>query len=471
MKKSLILFFVLAGLTILSLPAAVIVTGNGKAKIRVTEEILSGNPDAAAGVTLTTATHWNGYLLWNTEYTVGEENSTKSELAFSTRSVSWDWEREKKATLQFGSSYDPFETDLFTVQEPGYFAYPKIAYDVVSRASGEEYSETVRIGDYYDVYPLSFHISGLSVNYGLYQNACAYLTRFFAIPTGEDRLTVKVYKTYYDNAFVSGEALAKTPDVTVADASAFGRNGFYYTYGLKDTQTQQGVDRGQNTGIFFFPYEPGQASIQLDPAKLEKICEFPPSMVPLQMRLDEEENYLYLTAKDADGYRLFIYRQNNGMALQQEITLKSGGQEGFCQTTLVPGGILLTWNDNSFSFVAEENGQFRHWCSGVFPQTAGEDPAQNPFPRENACFFDGKRLVLSAFENWQLLSVRLAVYDESGQVYCGRYHNSQEELPGLTPSNRIAPQGARIWAPHSSWSSGSKDPFVIPIRLSGSATP
>lgn len=455
----------------LSLPAAVIVTGNGNANIRVTEEILSGNPDAAAGVTLTVASHWNWHLLWNTEYTVGEENSTKSELVFSPEFVSWGWEREKKASLQFGSNYNSFDTDLFTAQEPGYFGYPKIAYDVVSRASGEEYSETVRIGDYYDVYPLSCHISGFSVNYGTYQNACAYLAKFFGIPTGEDRFTVKVYKNYYDNAFVSGETLAKSPNVTLVDASAFGRDGFYYTYGLEDTQTQQGVDRGQNTGIFFFPYDLNQTSIQLDMTKVEKICEFPPSMIPLQMRLDEEENYLYLMAKGTDGYHLFIYRRNNGMALQQEIALKSGGQEVFCQTSLVPGGILLTWNDNSFSFVAKENGQFRHWCSGIFPQTSVGEPAQNPFPRENACFFDGKRLVLSAFENWQLLCVQLAVYDESGQLYCGRYHNSQDELPGLTLSNRISPQGARIWAPHSSWSSGSGDIIVIPIQLSGGTAP
>ena len=136
--------------------------------------------------------------------------------------------------------------------------------------------------------------------------------------------------------------------------------------------------------------------------------------------------------------------------------------------SFVDGGVLLTWNDNQFSFVAEEKGAHRWWCSGVFPQTMGEldeEEVQNPFPRENACMFDGTRLALAAFENWENLGIQLMICNETGELYCGRYKNSQDTILGLAAEKRICPQGARLWAPNSAWSARKEDAVVMPILL------
>lgn len=69
----------------------------------------------------------------------------------------------------------------------------------------------------------------------------------------------------------------------------------------------------------------------------------------------------------------------------------------FCRFSFVDGGILLTWNDNNFSFVEKTEGRHTFWCSGRFPETMGQfgaEGVQNPFPRENTCLFDGKRWCL-----------------------------------------------------------------------------
>lgn len=468
MKKSLVLFFILAGLALLFLPAALIVADHGREDVTITQEVLSGNPDAAAGITLTTASHWDGHLLWDTEYTVGSGASARSKFGFWGKEVTWEWEREKSAALAFHASYDLLDTDAYSAWNAANFVFPKIARAVMYRASGEEYSETVRIGDYYDTYPVVFRIFGISANYGFYQDACNYLTKFFRIPAGDEKLKVTIeHSTVNKEYYFTGENVPDADNIAITNASAFGRNGIYYTYCLENPGSGECVERGQNRGIFFFPFsEASKSSVSPEWRKVENICEFPQEMVPLKMYLNEDETYLYIAARQKGEYFLLVYSLGHGATLQHQIALDCGESPGnFCRIRFAENGILLTWEDNHFSFVAEENGEYRQWCSGVFPETQTDGEAQNPFPWENACAFDGKRLALAAFENWRELSVRLAVYDEGGQLYCGRYQNSQDAERKISYGNRISPQGEVTWAPRSVWAKSHGIAMFRPIRL------
>ena len=87
MKKSLFLILVLAGLSLLSLPLAVAVIGAGEDRIVIAQEVISGDKEAAAGVTLTLKSHWDGRLLWEAEYTIGEKDGTTSAFEFSDSKV------------------------------------------------------------------------------------------------------------------------------------------------------------------------------------------------------------------------------------------------------------------------------------------------------------------------------------------------------------------------------------------------
>lgn len=468
MKKNLTVFFILTVSALLSLSIAFILAQNQKEDIVVTQEVLSGNPEAAAGITLVMPTHWDGHLLWDTEYTIGDEKSTRSKFHFSPQSVSWGWEQERSAELFFGdSSSNP-------VNSPDYgrplseFVYPKIAQALIRKIDTGSVTEIFCIGDFYDIYPLAFRINGCSVDYGFYQNACGHLTNFFNIPTGEEQFEIKGWKSYDHKYYFSGKKVANEQDVSIINASAFGETGFYYTYCLQNLQSMECVERGQNRGIFFFPYTKKSAySISIDLTNVAKLCEFPENTIPLQMKLDEKEEILFLAARENGEDCLLVYNLKDEPALQQKIRLDQVAHSGgFCQIQLVDGGILLTWNDNYFSFVAGENGEYRKFYSGFFPETSVGETAQNPFPRENACLFDGSRLAISAYEDWEHLSLRLIVCDEKEMLYCGRYQSSQDvENTFRSQTGSIAPQGARIWAPRSAWSSNAEDQIIAPLEL------
>ncbi|MDE7060477.1 MAG: hypothetical protein K2O71_02630, partial [Lachnospiraceae bacterium] len=66
MKKTLTLFFVVVGLIVFLLSVAPIVVDGKKEQVIITQEVLSGDPGAASGITLAIASHWNRHLLWNT---------------------------------------------------------------------------------------------------------------------------------------------------------------------------------------------------------------------------------------------------------------------------------------------------------------------------------------------------------------------------------------------------------------------
>ncbi|MDE7326853.1 MAG: hypothetical protein K2N63_11340 [Lachnospiraceae bacterium] len=492
MKKSLYLVLLLAGLSFLSLLVAVGIIRGGSSRVAITQEIVAGDQKAAAGITLSLASHLNGRLFWNTEYTIGDGGGIQSEFTFSSSRVSWGWE-QWEAGIYIGTNSNVFDKKTSMAQTASGFALPKISADVVGRMEGMEYVETVRIGDYYEKYPLVFRVWGSSVQYDSYSKAVGYLTNFFHIPTSQDRMEVYVKKysddKYAQIRYLRGTKVYDSQSVEIADASTFGQDGLYYAYTLVNTETGECVDRGQNTGIFYCPYQREGFGLRLDLNEMKKVCDLPEGMVLLALALDEEENFLYLALEGKEGGSLFVYQlgKNNvleedrmpeegmgweeGIILREEIALGEMGETGsFCQMAVVDGGILLTWNDNSFSFVARKEGQHRLWCFGRFPETMGEygsEGMKNPFPRENTCLFDGNRLVLAAFENWEDMTVRLVVHNEKGQLYDGRYQNSQDTEPGFAPGEGIVPQGARIWAPNSAWSMKKGDAIVTALKLEG----
>ena len=128
----------------------------------------------------------------------------------------------------------------------------------------------------------------------------------------------------------------------------------------------------------------------------------------------------------------------------------------------------MTWEDNRFAFIARENGQYRLWCSGVFPENVEKDSG-NPFPNEQVCLFDGERLILAAYENWYSTNVLLSVYDEQGQTYSGRYvHSGQEDMDaGYDFHSRIVPQGVRPGSPDFSMRMGigNNAEIVEPLQM------
>lgn len=469
MKKRLTLFFVVVGLMVFLLPAAFIVVDEKKEQVIITQEILSGDPGAASGVTLAIASHWHRHLLWNTEYTIGDTEITESKFTFSGKSVLWGWERKTNANFYFGTAKSALENGKNSSATCTESAFPKIAGKVAYRNRDNKYSEIVSIAEYYKVYPLIFRVEGNMAKYHCDRDTTEYLSEFFHISPGRDRLEVTVEKNSDGRpSLVQQKIVREDSSVFLVNLSAEAEEGIYYTYRLEAGNCEENIDRGQNTGIFFIPYRGEEEARQIELLQMKKSCELLSDVVPLELKLNKSGDILYLAAKNKGGYSLFVYQLDGGVHLKQEVFLENiQDTSSYCQMNPVDGGVLLTWNDNQFSFVAEEEGQYFWWCGGIFPQTMGEmseEGVQNPFPRENVLSFDGTRLVLAAFENWENMEVRLVVYNREGELYCGRYKNSQDNVR-LAAGDHIEPQGVRLWAPNRAWSAGKDDPVVLPLSL------
>lgn len=446
MKKSLILSLFVMSLAVFSLPAALILADSGKEKILISEEILSGNPAEAEGIVLRIPSHWGGRLLWDTEYNIGE-GTTESRFTFSSRQVSWKGpEAEAQAGIlfrmngDFSGTYAPGSTS-----SDWEYGYNEMINSVAERTeSGEKHTEILRFGDYSLNYPLHFVIGGTNVSYeGDYREGCDYLRDFFHIQTAEDSAEVTVERNGQgDITNVSVRHLNSDEDVMIFNAAADGGEGIYFVYCLRNANTNEYADRGQNRGIFYFPYEEQESGFRkVDMTQVRKLQDFPCDIIPIEILADDEGEFLFLAAEDEEGYSLFVYRLEGEIpVLTRQIPVNTG-HSSFCKMSLEAGGILLTWNDNSFSFVAEEKGEYRQWCSGTFPESS------ILFPGEHVCIFDGERLTLAAYENRYGLNVLLAVYDEQAQTYSGRYvHSGNEDTDAgfdYDTLSRIMPQGVR----------------------------
>lgn len=458
MKKSLLLSLLVMGLAVFSLPAALIAVDSGKERIQISEEVLSGNPAEAAGVTLKIPSHWGKHLLWDTEYIIGSGKQAKSRFSFSSHPVYWSVPEEKvNGSLRM-------EIDAALAR-----AFLGSGYAASSETMGwentfyEKYTEIVRIADYSPSFPLSLEVEWYSVKYeGDYNEACNYLRDFFHISAAEDQMEVTVERKEQGTT-VAVHFIENDEQVSIVDVAADDKGkGFYYAYCLENAETGEWADRGQNMGIFYFPYWVQEPFLHIDPTQVKRLCDYPANAVPLRMLVDSEEEILYLAVREKEDYYLLIYQLEDKIPiLMQQIpiswdnlsTILANSEEdedilspsSFCRMLLVDGGVLMTWEDNRFAFIARENGQYRLWCSSVFPKNVGKN-SDSPFPIEQVCLFDGKKLILAAYENWYSTNVLLSVYDEQEQTYSGRYvHSGQQDIDaGYDFHSGIVPQGVRF---------------------------
>lgn len=476
MKKSFFVSVVFMVLSLMILPVAGKMVNSGKEQITITEEVLSGSSSAAAGVTLQMESYWDRYLFWNTEYTIGSGEEAKSDFTFSSEEVKWD-RRERKdiyAYLMAGAGFGSAATYTSMALHPEDFPFPEMIRAVAERtAAGESHTETIRIGDYAETYSVDIGIEGSSVEYkGDSNENVAFLTDFFHISTAEDRMKLTTEKDQEGTLIsVNSQMAADGEEITLTGASAFGETGCYYAYNCEALATGKTMERGQNSGIFYLPFRQEEGWLEVEVTQIRKVCDLPAGELPEGMLLDEAEGFLYLVVRGEDVHRLYIYTLEEEFPKPaQEIVIRPGGMSAgensmhssqlwseekslfpaLRQITKEDGGLMITWSDNGFAFITKQEGQYRLWADGKFPDILGQEEesvTEKPFPGSYGCVFDGKRLVLAAFEGWKSLNTVVAAYDETGEIYCGLYRHSdsselyQEAEPKAYYEGQILPVG------------------------------
>lgn len=508
MKKSLCVFIFAAAAGLCTILFAIWAVDSEKGNITVTETVVEGDVAAAEGISVEIGTHWEGQLLWNTEYQPGHVEEAASSFDFSGQKTRWDYSNPRAWNSNFTYSGEVgnwrdrttayvdlavVSTDFGTAQGINAATGSRTYYDVVTEdmpwsrllqaakdqtAAGENRTVTLRVRDYYDCYPLEFSVFDATGMWHNWDHWGEIATDFFKFRIPEDEQFQIMIRKDWDGKVLELNCRSMGEGYFPVVTSAVGDTGYYFSFYLeganKDFADVQREFGGQYA-IYWLPCaeQSNGGSGELQVEQMKSAAQLPEDAIPVTMRLDREKRILYLLALQKERYILLTYSVEGGeLTLRQQLTVydiaddvnedidfaEGDGEDHlkFRKMTVQEDGILLTWQDNRFAFVAGDGEEFRFWCDGVFPAAAKEDEnedlkagmsagsylaSESAFPYEHAFAFDGTRLVLAAFENWGSLDSRLLVYREGQLVYSGYYQYSGELDAALGMGDRILPWG------------------------------
>lgn len=432
LTKSFWLMFLFVSGALLLFPVAVCLVDGEKEKVVITEEVISGDPQAAAGLTLLWKTAWQRQLLWETEYTVGSREEPASDFTFRPEKVSWEGIPEESVSVEIYGGWAAYDI----VGEVNSY-WPEITAAVAMRTNpGERHTETVRFADYYEYYPVHFSVTSGS---GTYDYGEEGWTDFFRIPVQREHLLEITAEKDAEGNCVAIECLKMAGGVGVYESGAFGEQDCFFTFSCK-TEEGEYFCPGAGSRIFYIP-----DITQVNNVVVKPVCELEEGVAPVE--LCRREDSLYLVAEEDGQICLKVYQLDGEIPVLLQSLQVCSGKEGVYWRGIFPteGGLLLVWSDCSFAFIEEKDGRYEIFCKDIFPGAdCAEDTAgyENVFTKENAICFDGERLALSAYSSWTDVDVKLAVFGRDGPEYYGIYHNSGElDRYAGAPGNLIQPQG------------------------------
>lgn len=474
MKKGLWIYavLILAGVSIFPLVCGAV--NSEKEKIEVTETVLFGDAQAAEGILLEIGTHWDERLMWTTMYQPGRAEEAASSFTFSPEAAVWRKKSTAYAEINIYSGYgtaNGYDGNTGREQELEIEIdselYALVLQGVADRtAPGEEHTEIVALSDYYEYYPLSFHAVSEERKVFFANSWSDYLAEYFGLRVPEDDLREVTIKKNAAGAVTGFQYNVYSGGYYLTNISAFGGSGCFYTFYRESMDEHAELYEGETYYIYYLPYMENEKSysdeLTVDLERIERVYRLPEGVLPVELVLDKEEGLLYLTAKDQMQYYLFVYEAAGGLLMERQrlpvlaAELSREGEAAFPyyrQMTVQEDGILITWEGNRFVFLAEEDGNYRVWCTDIFPgalesgrvnSAYGLLEEESAFPLENSFAFDGRRLALAAFDRWGDLSTRLLVYTEGRLAYSGLFEYSGEldRTLGLPESESIQAQGA-----------------------------
>lgn len=385
--------------------------------IVITESTIYGDPETASGLSFRVTAQWQDYLVWDTTYCVGS-GDTESEFSFYPYKK--DWQEPISANFEL---WMPLQWGMVRTNGPSLSFDPEGSYlpevvrAVMERtAPGESHTETVRLRDYYEYYPLRFSLDRNDLNVRYNDDERKFYADFFHVPVPE-WMTLQITLEKNDAGDVAALDCGSECYVEFSQVFVFGQDGCFFVY-YPDDGTGSGVAQtGADPGIYYVPYLMGTYSNSIDPEQTHMLYELPPGLIPVDMELNEARGELYLATKEGQDYYLNVYQTDQKSSVQKQklfVRSVSGetGEEGnpfWVRMSVRDEGVLMTWRDGSFAFAASGEEGMELWCLSQHPGSAVN------FPSEHDWAFDGDRLALISLTDWTGLDVELAVF-QSGEL-------------------------------------------------------
>ena len=206
MKKHLIFLSLLLIFTVAVSSLAVFSLDSKKEAVTITEQKFKGDKSLVDGLTVTSAITLDDHLLWEIDYTLGNDPRLNADFGFSLSELEYyNNHRQISASVDLNI---PAGCNT-TTNEPqkGLAAVYRSLYDSLS--NGGEASKRVKLSDYYEYYPLAFefHMPGIQwqgrraqgyTGEDSYADVQDTLSEYFKIPVmGSTTLTVSVSSLTY----------------------------------------------------------------------------------------------------------------------------------------------------------------------------------------------------------------------------------------------------------------------------------
>ena len=449
MKRTLILLLVL-----LLAAAGLLTAGAGyltgtEDDIVLTHNLVAGDPAAAQGITLTLPTGTQqAKLCWETTVDLGTaELYPETEFRFYPTGRTWESTPEPRVEIYTGSTSFSMSSSggidfadyLGEGEDPSYRHDATLmvlpAVDVAERTeNGETRTETVRLADYYDYYPMTVELylpdqEGRSHVYATWAD-CQALTDYFGLRVPED-LMVEVS--------VTKDELGQVYNVETNDT---GNQRFWFDCQaivvengicMSISVESENIDVPENLvacrdgfGLYFIPfseelktdYEQGDPVFDLE--NIRMFCPLAQGSSPLLLNR-EAEGQVLLYAREDGALKLSVFDVDTWQCVQWETIFPLGEEDHYSLLGSGDGFMVLYQADNIFRVVEEENGVYTPALSGTWDRGEGY---VDEWWYETACAYDGERLVISGITGNGNGSLWVQVYDETGLTYGARIDHS-----------------------------------------------
>lgn len=434
MRKSLILTLALVVLAVCGFGFAHAAVSAQEDKVVVTEQVVAGDPDVAAGVRVQMRTQCAEHLLWKTHYAIGAPDGTYSDFTFS-RGLIDDSEpyygNIELNTFNGSSSYHgAFNVDAEAedVDENVPFGVKLFRAVAENTDPGSTHTEVLYVRDYYEYFPLDlrFYCSE-SLSVVTEKQITEAAAAFFRIPVPADyRVSVTVKKEANGAIYEMSMENFGHPDLLLWTNSVAADGVCYFTVNVTDDNgallDTRGIPGG--TGVYRLSYG-GEA------VSLETVFPFDPEATACDLHFSADQSKLLLTTLEDDTYYLTVIDRETMTELQKLPLLEGAGDSNWWGANYNDDFLVVTFSDETDArFVvlsAPETGDYAVAMRGA---VAENDPA---WSLDAAMDFNGETLVAAArwfYERDSYMSYTeprgfaLSVYDAGGLRYTGQYCNS-----------------------------------------------
>lgn len=419
-----------------------------KDDVRFDENILFGDPASLEGLCVGMRAHYDDRLYWNVKYDPAASAVMECDYRFSLSDLHEYGPYEHSGLSMYVSYFYEWDTDTPIEELEGLSIAYRELYDATPE--GEEVEKSVYVKDYYEYYPLAFHIDLPSTVWASlrpsgeigfrpgdelyeYKRLCEY----FKIPVlpydkvtvtvdkdksngvmaqqgGSDSLSLYTRSTYTDDGVCYFSIYNRTNNGELIDTSHIpGGYGIY------------AVNFGRDTGV----YDSGvyadslRTVYALDENVIVKHITTNKSQTKLLLfTLEDDLSASYLTVID-----IATMKEEQKLHIYDYDVYETFEYEDF---------LVVYASDMLILLEVDASGEYKVKFSVPVPYAVDERFTYlDTLARMD---YDGERLaVVGALEDnrygtFDLCGFYLAVYDESGLVFYGEYNSSLSANPRLT---------------------------------------